>query len=55
MPIPWFDIPRNSSGSLAARLASDCLTVNGMVTTYIAVLLQNVSTLVAGIIIAFAY
>jgi ATP-binding cassette subfamily B (MDR/TAP) protein 1 len=55
MPVPWFDIPRNNSGSLSARLASDCLTVNGMVTTYIAVMIQNVSTLVAGIIIAFIF
>ena len=36
MPIAWFDKPKNSSGSLSARLASDCKTVNGLITTFIA-------------------
>jgi ATP-binding cassette subfamily B (MDR/TAP) protein 1 len=55
MPVIWFDKPRNSSGSLAARLASDCQTVNGLTTTYVAILAQNLTNLAAGIIIAFIY
>uniref|UniRef100_A0A1J3HUV6 ABC transporter B family member 4 n=1 Tax=Noccaea caerulescens TaxID=107243 RepID=A0A1J3HUV6_NOCCA len=55
MPVKWLDKPRNSSGSLSARLASDCKTVNGLTTTYIAILVQNISNLVCGIVIAFIY
>ena len=55
MPIPWFDKPRNSAGTLSARLAADCQTVNALTTTYISILVQNLSTLVSGIIIAFVY
>ena len=55
MPIPWFDIPKNNSGSLTSRLASDCKNVNGMVTTFIAISIQNVTTLIAGIVIGFVF
>jgi len=55
MPIPWFDLSRNSSGALSARLASDCQTVNGLTTTYVAILIQNITNLACGIIIAFIF
>jgi ATP-binding cassette subfamily B (MDR/TAP) protein 1 len=55
MPVSWLDLPRNSAGSLSARLASDCKNVNGLNTTYVAILIQNISNLVSGIIIAFVY
>jgi len=55
MPIPWFDIPKNNPGGLTARLASDCKMVNGLTTTFIGVLIQNVVTLVAALIIGFIY
>lgn len=55
MPIVWLDQPRNSAGSLSARLAADCHTVNGLTTTYVAILIQNIANLMAGIIIAFIY
>jgi len=55
MPIPWFDIPKNNPGGLTARLASDCKMVNGLTTTFIGVLFQNVVTLVAALIIGFIY
>lgn len=55
LPIPWFDNPKNSIGSITARLAVDCKQVNEMTTTYIYVLLQNLSTLITGLVIAFAY
>eukprot|EP00919_Chromeraceae_sp_WS-2016_P010239 GHVR01024025.1.p1 GENE.GHVR01024025.1~~GHVR01024025.1.p1 ORF type:complete len:124 (+),score=0.20 GHVR01024025.1:1147-1518(+) len=54
MPIVWFDQPKNNGGSLAARLASDCQIVNGMTTTFFAILVQNLSTLVAGLVISLA-
>ena len=55
MPIAWFDKPKNASGSLSARLASDCHTVNSLITTFYSILVQSLTTLVAGIIIAFIY
>ena len=55
LPIPFFDIPRNNSGSLAARLATECNQVNALTTTIVAVTLQNISTLITGIVIAFVF
>lgn len=55
MPITWLDQPRNSAGSLSARLAADCHSVNGLTTTYVGILIQNAANLAAGIIIAFIY
>lgn len=55
MPIVWLDQPRNNSGALSARLASDCQTVNGLTTTYVSIIVQNVANLVSGIIIALIY
>ena len=55
MPIPFFDIPRNNSGSLAARLSTECNQVNALTTTIVAITLQNISTLITGLVIAFIY
>ena len=55
MPIPWFDTPRNNAGTLTARLSTDCQLVNTMTTTVISILVQNVSTLVSGVVIAFVF
>lgn len=55
MPVPWFDIPRNNAGTLTARLSTDCNLVNNVTTTIIGIMLQNVSTLISGIVIAFVH
>ena len=55
MPVPWFDIPRNNAGTLTARLSTDCNLVNSVTTTIVGIMIQNVSTLLAGIIIAFVH
>jgi ATP-binding cassette subfamily B (MDR/TAP) protein 1 len=55
MPVPWFDIPRNNAGTLTARLSTDCNLVNTVTTTTVSILIQNVSTLLSGIIIAFVH
>jgi ATP-binding cassette, subfamily B (MDR/TAP), member 1 len=55
MPIPWFDIPKNNAGSLTSRLSSDCKNVNGMVTTFVAISIQNVTTLIAGVVIGLIF
>ena len=55
MPIPWFDKPKNNAGNLTSRLAADCKTVNGLITTFIGVSIQNLTTLIAGIVIGLVY
>jgi ATP-binding cassette subfamily B (MDR/TAP) protein 1 len=53
MPVPWFDIPRNNAGTLTARLSTDCQMVNTVTTTTASIIVQNISTLVSAVIIAF--
>lgn len=55
MPITWYDHPRNNAGSLTARLSSDCNSVNGLTTTFIAITIQNITSLIAGITIGFVF
>ena len=55
LPIYWYEKPKNSVGSLTARLAVDCKQVKQMTTTYIYGLVQNVSTLLTGLVIAFIF
>jgi ATP-binding cassette subfamily B (MDR/TAP) protein 1 len=55
MPIAWFDVPRNNSGTLAARLSTDCSQVNSLATTVIGIMLQNISSLITGIVIGFVF
>ena len=55
MPIPWFDKPQNASGTLASRLAADCSAVNDLITTFISITIQNITTLIAGATIALIY
>jgi ATP-binding cassette subfamily B (MDR/TAP) protein 1 len=55
MLIPWFDNPKNNAGGLTAKLASDCNIVNGLATSFIAIMIQNVASLIDGITIAFIF
>lgn len=55
MPIYWYDQPKNNAGNLTSRLSADCKNVNGLVTTFIAISIQNATTLIAGMVIAFIF
>ncbi len=55
MPIPWFDVPKNNAGNLTSKLSADCKNVNGLVTTFVAISIQNLTSLLAGIVIAFIF
>jgi ATP-binding cassette subfamily B (MDR/TAP) protein 1 len=55
MPISWFDNPKNNAGNLTSRLSADCKNVNGLVTTFVAISIQNLTSLVAGIVISFIF
>lgn len=55
MPVYWFDRTDNNCGILSTRLGTDCQTINGMATTYIYLVFQCLSTLIAALIIAFVF
>ena len=40
---------------MSARLASDCNAVNSLITTFVAVTIQSITTLVAGATIAYIF
>ncbi|PIN04048.1 Multidrug/pheromone exporter, ABC superfamily [Handroanthus impetiginosus] len=52
--ISWFDDPANSSGAVGARLSTDASTVRSLVGDALALIVQNISTVIAGLVIAFA-
>ncbi|XP_057764047.1 ABC transporter B family member 9-like isoform X2 [Salvia miltiorrhiza] len=51
--ISWFDDPANSSGAIGARLSSDASTVRSLVGDALGLIAQNISTCIAGLVIAF--
>jgi ATP-binding cassette, subfamily B (MDR/TAP), member 1 len=53
MEIRWFDDPDNSSGAVGARLSADAAKVRGLVGDALSLMVQNIATLVAGLVIAF--
>ncbi|CAA7405782.1 unnamed protein product [Spirodela intermedia] len=53
MEVAWFDEPANSSGAIGARLSADAAMVRSLVGDALALVVQNLATLLAGLIIAF--
>lgn len=53
MEVGWFDEPENSSGTIGARLSADAATIRGLVGDALAQTVQNLSSILAGLIIAF--
>ncbi|XP_003593853.3 ABC transporter B family member 9 [Medicago truncatula] len=51
--ISWFDDPSHSSGAVGARLSIDASTVKSLVGDTMALIVQNISTVIAGLVIAF--
>ncbi|KAL0890136.1 hypothetical protein Bca101_014119 [Brassica carinata] len=51
--ISWFDDTANSSGAIGARLSTDATTVRSLVGDALALIVQNIATVTAGLIIAF--
>ncbi|KAJ1441010.1 P-loop containing nucleoside triphosphate hydrolase, partial [Sesbania bispinosa] len=51
--ISWFDDPSNSSGAVGARLSTDASTVKSLVDDTLALMVQNISTITTGLVIAF--
>jgi ABC-type multidrug transport system fused ATPase/permease subunit len=53
--IGWFDKKENGSGILTARLASEAALVEGTVGVRLGVSVQNICTIITGLVIAFYY
>ncbi|CAM8937441.1 unnamed protein product [Rhodiola kirilowii] len=53
MEISWFDKQENSSGALGARLSTDAVCLKKMMGDALCIILQNVTTGIAGLMIAF--
>eukprot|EP01018_Ginkgo_biloba_P030329 Gb_08616 [translate_table: standard] len=51
--IGWFDEGDNSSGAISARLSADAATVRSIVGDALSLIVQNIATITAGIVIAF--
>nr|GMD09191.1 ABC transporter B family member 9-like [Ipomoea batatas] len=51
--ISWFDDPANTSGAVGARLSTDASIVRNIVGDALALVVQNLATLVSGLTIAF--
>ncbi|KAK4440112.1 ABC transporter B family member 9 [Sesamum alatum] len=51
--ISWFDDPANSSGAVGARLSTDASTVRSLVGDALGLIVQNIATVLAGLVIAF--
>uniref|UniRef100_A0A7N0VJM5 Uncharacterized protein n=1 Tax=Kalanchoe fedtschenkoi TaxID=63787 RepID=A0A7N0VJM5_KALFE len=54
MEVGWFDDPENSSGCIGARLSADAATIRALVGDALGQLVQNGSSAVTGLVIAFA-
>jgi ATP-binding cassette subfamily B (MDR/TAP) protein 1 len=53
MPASFFDVKENNAGTLSARLAVDCKSINNLVSSVVKVNIMNLSSLITGLIIAF--
>ncbi|CAN6278442.1 unnamed protein product [Urochloa humidicola] len=50
--IGWFDDPLNSSGAIGSRLSTDAASIRSIAGDVLALIVQNISTVIAGIVIA---
>ncbi|XP_057864658.1 ABC transporter B family member 11 [Cryptomeria japonica] len=51
--IGWFDDTENSSGAISARLSTDAAAVRSLMGDALSLVVQNIATIVAGIVISF--
>lgn len=54
MEVSWFDEGEHSSGAIGARLSTDAASIRALVGDALGLLVQNIATAIAGLVIAFA-
>jgi ATP-binding cassette subfamily B (MDR/TAP) protein 1 len=55
MPISWYQQPQNEGGQAASNYGVDVVQMSTLTTTYIPVLITNITTMVAGVVICLVY
>ena len=55
MPIRWYQQSQNEGGQAASNYGTDVMQMSTLTTTYIPVLITNVTTMVTGVIICLVY
>ena len=55
MPLPWYDKPENEGGQIAANLGIDVKEASTLVSTYIPIVIGNITTSVGGIALCLGY
>ncbi|KAH0462228.1 hypothetical protein IEQ34_009803 [Dendrobium chrysotoxum] len=53
MEMAWFDDPENSVGAVGGKLSSDAATIRSLVGDALALIVENITAIVAGLVIAF--
>ena len=53
MEVSWFDEAEHSSGAIGSRLSTDAASIRALVGDALGLLVQNIATAVAGLVIAF--
>ncbi|CAK8563877.1 unnamed protein product [Lathyrus sativus] len=53
MEVSWFDKSEHSSGAIGARLSTDAASIRALVGDALGLLVENIATAVAGLVIAF--
>ncbi|XP_045813313.1 ABC transporter B family member 4-like [Trifolium pratense] len=53
MEVSWFDESEHSSGAIGARLSTDAASIRALVGDALGLLVENISTAIAGLVIAF--
>lgn len=55
MEVQYYDKPENSPGAVTTKLAQDAYLINNMTTGVLGVICQNVTTVIAGLFLAFTH
>lgn len=55
MPVEWYERPENEGGMAASHYELDVKQMSSLITTYIPVVVANISTAIVGVIVCLIY
>lgn len=55
MPVDWYNLPENEGGQAASNYGLDVTQMSSLATTYIPILITNITTMVSGAVICLVY